>query len=54
MKREVRFPNAAGVMLAGSIELPPGRIRAVAVFAHCFTCTARSHGARRVSLALAE
>ncbi|WP_404367343.1 alpha/beta fold hydrolase [Sphingomonas sp. MMS24-J45] len=54
MKREVRFPNAAGVMLAGSIELPPGRIRAVALFAHCFTCTARSHGARRVSLALAE
>jgi uncharacterized OsmC-like protein/pimeloyl-ACP methyl ester carboxylesterase len=54
MKREVRFPNAAGVMLAGSIELPPGRVRAVAVFAHCFTCTARSHGARRVSLALAE
>ncbi|BCA59095.1 bifunctional alpha/beta hydrolase/OsmC family protein [Sphingomonas sp. HMP6] len=54
MKHEVRFPNAAGVMLAGSIELPPGRVRAVAVFAHCFTCTARSHGARRVSLALAE
>ncbi len=54
MKREVRFPNAAGIMLAGSIELPPGRVRAVAVFAHCFTCTARSHGARRVSLALAE
>ena len=54
MKREVRFPNAAGVMLAGSIELPPGRIRAVALFAHCFTCTAQSHGARRVTLALAE
>ena len=54
MKRDVRFPNAAGTMLAGSIELPPGRIRAVALFAHCFTCTAQSHGARRVSLALAE
>ena len=54
MKREVQFPNASGAMLAGSLELPPGRVRAVALFAHCFTCTARSHGARRVSLALAE
>lgn len=54
MKREVRFPNADGVMLAGSLDLPPGRIRGVALFAHCFTCTAQSHAARRVSLALAE
>ncbi|WP_347341159.1 alpha/beta fold hydrolase [Sphingomonas sp. TREG-RG-20F-R18-01] len=54
MKREVRFPNAEGVMLAGSLERPPGRVRAVALFAHCFTCTAQSHAARRVSLALAE
>jgi len=54
MKRDVRFPNATGVQLAGSLEVPPGRIRAVALFAHCFTCTAQSHAARRVSLALAE
>ncbi len=54
MRRDVIFPNAAGVKLAGSLELPAGRIRAVALFAHCFTCTAQSHGARRVSLALAE
>ncbi len=54
MKREVRFPNADGVMLAGSLERPPGRVRGVALFAHCFTCTAQSHAARRVSLALAE
>ena len=54
MKREIRFPNADGVMLAGSLDLPPGRIRGVALFAHCFTCTAQSHAARRVSLALAE
>jgi putative redox protein len=53
MRREIQFRNTAGVMLAGSIELPAGRIRAVALFAHCFTCTADSHGARRVSLALA-
>jgi putative redox protein len=54
MTREVEFLNANGVKLAGSLELPPGRVRAVALFAHCFTCTAQSHGARRVSMALAE
>jgi len=53
MAREVRFENAAGVALAGSLDLPPGRIRAVALFAHCFTCTQASHAARRVSMALA-
>lgn len=54
MVREVEFPNGQGAMLAGSLELPPGRVRAVALFAHCFTCTQASHGARRVSMALAE
>ena len=54
MKRDVTFPNAQGHQLAGALDLPPGRIRAVALFAHCFTCTAQSHAARRVSLALAE
>lgn len=52
--REVRFENATGVTLVGSLELPPGRVRAVALFAHCFTCTQASHGARRVSMALAN
>ena len=54
MKRRVRFPNAQGSALTGSIEMPPGRVRAVALFAHCFTCTALSDAARRISLALAE
>lgn len=54
MRKDVQFTNAAGVSLAGRIELPPGRIRAVALFAHCFTCTSASHGARRISVALAE
>ncbi len=54
MAREVSFTNAAGVALAGSLELPPGRVRAIALFAHCFTCTQASHAARRVSIALAN
>ncbi|MFM9829245.1 MAG: bifunctional alpha/beta hydrolase/OsmC family protein [Sphingomonas sp.] len=54
MRRDVTFTNGNGVTLAGRLEMPAGRVRAVALFAHCFTCTANSHGARRVSVALAE
>lgn len=54
MAREVEFANTLGLKLSGSLELPPGRVRAVALFAHCFTCTQASHGARRVSNALAN
>ena len=53
MRREVKFQNASGTTLAGSLEMPAGRVRGVALFAHCFTCSAQSHGARRISLALA-
>ena len=53
MRRDVEFTNAAGHKLWGRLELPPGRVRAVALFAHCFTCTAQSHGARRIGTALA-
>lgn len=53
MWRDVEFTNAAGNKLWGRLELPPGRVRAVALFAHCFTCTIQSHGARRISTALA-
>lgn len=54
MRRTVEFTNTSGLKLAGRLEMPAGRVRAVALFAHCFTCTANSHGARRVSVALAE
>ena len=54
MRRDITFPNSAGAQLSGRLELPPGRVRAVALFAHCFTCTAQSHGARRISIALAK
>ncbi|MBA4048440.1 MAG: osmotically inducible protein C [Sphingomonas sp.] len=54
MRRDVDFTNASGTRLAGRLELPAGPMRGVALFAHCFTCTAQSHGARRISIALAE
>ncbi|MGB3721665.1 MAG: bifunctional alpha/beta hydrolase/OsmC family protein [Pacificimonas sp.] len=50
----IEFENAKSVKLAGALELPPGRIRGAALFAHCFTCTAKSRGATRISRALAR
>jgi putative redox protein len=51
--RTVRFVGGRGAMLAASIEMPVGPVRAIALFAHCFTCTMRSHAASRISMALA-
>lgn len=36
------------------LELPVGSPRAVALMAHCFTCSSRSHATARISGALAE
>lgn len=49
-----KFENANGQLLDGRLEMPmSGRIRAVALFAHCFTCGKLSRGAVRISKALA-
>ena len=53
MRRTMTFLNADGVRLHGVLELPPGRPRAVAVFAHCFTGSSAHIGARRITTALA-
>ena len=44
----------AGHELTGSLELPTGLVRGVALFAHCFTCTRNSKAAVAVSRALAK
>lgn len=46
--------NAKGVTLAGLLELPSGAPKAVAIFAHCFTCSKNIHAASRVSRELAQ
>jgi len=52
--RKFEFTGAAGQKLDGRLELPlTGQVRAVALFAHCFTCSKASHGATRISAALA-
>ncbi|MGW1868349.1 alpha/beta hydrolase family protein [Streptomyces mauvecolor] len=50
----VRFAGTGGHRLAGKLDLPPGEVRAYAVFAHCFTCSKDFFTAARVSHALAE
>ncbi|MDQ3359114.1 MAG: bifunctional alpha/beta hydrolase/OsmC family protein [Actinomycetota bacterium] len=50
---DIVFPGSLGTALSATLELPPGRPRAFAVFAHCFTCTSESHAASRISGALA-
>lgn len=49
-----QFTGSAGQILDGRLERPAsGPVRAIALFAHCFTCTKNSRGAVRVSAALA-
>ena len=50
--RKVRFPGAAGVMLAARLDLP-AEPRAFALFAHCFTCGKDILAASRIAEDLA-
>lgn len=50
--QKIEFPNLAGQVLAGRLELPPGEPRAFALFAHCFTCSKDIAAATRISRAL--
>ncbi|GAB4539696.1 MAG: bifunctional alpha/beta hydrolase/OsmC family protein [Parvularculaceae bacterium] len=49
---KVSFPGSAGNLLAAALEAPPGRPRAYALFAHCFSCSKDVRAARFVSEAL--
>lgn len=46
--------KAGGVDLAGSLELPEGKVRGAALFAPCFTCTRQSKAAVAVSRGLSR
>ena len=46
---KVDFPNAQGHTLAASLDRPDGPVRAVALFAHCFTCGKDNKAARRIA-----
>jgi uncharacterized OsmC-like protein/pimeloyl-ACP methyl ester carboxylesterase len=47
------FKGSGGHELAARIDLPPGPIRAFALFAHCFTCTKDILAATRIAAGLA-
>lgn len=53
-KQIVRFTNQAGEGLEGAIYWPSGKARAMALFAHCFTCTANIKAAVGIARALNE
>jgi uncharacterized OsmC-like protein/alpha-beta hydrolase superfamily lysophospholipase len=53
-RRHVFFPGSSGSDLAGTLDLPSGPVRAVALFAHCFTCDRTSRAASRVARALTQ
>lgn len=51
--QKITFPGSHGTELAAKLEQPLGRIRAYALFAHCFTCTKDIFAAARIASALA-
>lgn len=51
---DISFPGSTGQPLAGVLELPVGTPAAVALMAHCFTCSSSSHATSRISAALAR
>lgn len=50
---KITFEGAQGQDLAGRFDLPQGKPRGVALFAHCFTCSKDTLAAARISSALA-
>jgi len=52
-QRRLTFANQQGLELAALMDLPAGRPRAYALFAHCFTCTKNIRAASHIASALA-
>ena len=53
-RQTFEFENAAGIRLRGILHHAVGDARALAVFAHCFTCTSRSKAAVTIARYLAR
>jgi len=49
-----QFQNDAGQTLSGRLELPAAAPKAMAIFAHCFTCTSKVKAATRIGRALCD
>jgi len=51
---QATFPGAHGSLLAARLDEPDGPARAVALFAHCFTCNKDIFAASRIAQSLVE
>lgn len=48
------FPGHSGASLAARLDMPNGKVRAFALFAHCFTCSKDLVAARRIAADLSR
>ncbi len=51
---KIMFPGSHGSPLAGRLDYPEGKPRALALFAHCFTCSKDLFAAARIASELAQ
>ncbi len=52
--QKIEFPGHSGESLAARLDKPPGSVDAVAIFAHCFSCSKDISVARHISKQLAD
>ena len=52
--QRIEIEGPSGAVLAARVDVPVGRVRGTALFAHCFTCSKDSLAARRVAAELAR
>lgn len=52
MASKVTFVGSQGDQLAARLDLPPGEVTSIALFAHCFTCSKDIAAASRISAGL--
>ena len=50
----IDFQGSQGATLSARLDMPSGKVRGYALFAHCFTCSKDIFAASRISSALAE
>ncbi|MCK6431136.1 MAG: osmotically inducible protein C, partial [Burkholderiaceae bacterium] len=51
---KIQFAGSLGAQLAARLDLPDAPPRAVALFAHCFTCSKDSRAPTYIARALSE
>ncbi len=52
--QKLSFPGSQGAQLAARLDLPSGAMRAMVLFAHCFTCSKDIFAASRIASELSE